>query len=129
MSRKSGERLADISRMLRKNMTREEKHLWYDFLKKLPLTVHRQKTMDNYIVDFYIPCVKLIIEIDGAQHYSEIGREKDALRDEHFARSGNMVLRFTNADVNRNFEGVCTRIIRHIRERGFGEDWTPFKDA
>ena len=128
MSRNSGERMSNISRMLRRNMTKEEKHLWYDFLKKLPLTVHRQMTMDNYIVDFYIPCVKLVIEVDGDQHYSDTGREEDALRDEHFARSGNMVLRFTNADVNSNFDGVCTCIISHIRERGLGEDWSPFKD-
>ena len=56
------------ARTLRKEMTRQERHLWYDFLKNLPQTVHRQKMIGNFIVDFYIPSCKLVIELDGAQH-------------------------------------------------------------
>ena len=120
--------MTGLSQVLRKNMTKKEKHLWYDFLKKIPLTVNRQKTLDNYIVDFFIAEVKLVIELDGSQHYSEVGRSRDERRDEHLARTGNLVLRYTNEEINRNFEGVCIDITRHIRERGMGVDWTPFKD-
>lgn len=56
------------ARTLRKEMTWPERHLWYDFLKNLLQTVHRQKMIGNFIVDFYIPSCKLVIELDGAQH-------------------------------------------------------------
>ena len=69
--------LKDNSQSLRKNMTPEEKHLWYDFLKLLPVTVNRQKSIGNYIVDFYIHSKKLVIEIDGIQHKSIEHKDKD----------------------------------------------------
>ena len=71
-----------LSRVLRNNMTDEEKHLWYDFLKKLPMAVKRQHPIENYIVDFYIPQAKLVIEIDGLQHENVENAKADAERDE-----------------------------------------------
>ena len=74
-------KLTGLSRVLRQNMTKEEKHLWYDFLKKLPQIVHRQKVIGNYIVDFYCAEAKLVIELDGTQH-----RTKEGMQDDFFAR-------------------------------------------
>ena len=74
--------LVKNAKELRKNMTKEEKHLWYDFLKIQPFTVNRQKIIGPYILDFYIGEVKLGIELDGSQHYEEKGQNADRLRDE-----------------------------------------------
>ena len=99
-------------------MTKEERHLWYDFLKGLPLNVDRQKVLGTYIVDFYIARAKLVIELDGSQHYEVEHQEKDALRDEYLNRLGLTVLRYTNTDVQRQFDAVCQDILRHIVEPG-----------
>ena len=108
------EKLTDISQVLRSNMTKEEKHLWYDFLKLLPITVNRQKVIGKYIADFYCAGAKIVIEIDGGQHYEEEARKKDQIRDAYFAEIGITVLRYTNLDIHRNFNGVCADIINHI---------------
>ena len=97
-------------------MTKEERHLWYDFLKQLPVTVHRQKVFGSYIVDFYIASRKIIIELDGSQHYEEANKQKDELRDAYFESMGCKVLRYSNADVNSRFSGVCEDIWEHIQE-------------
>ena len=99
---------------LRKNMTPEEKHLWYDFLKKLPIPVKRQKSIENYIVDFYIPDAKIVIEIDGSQHYEPENKAADIDRDKKLERWGITVLRYTNFDVSENFEAVAGEILRHV---------------
>ena len=91
-------------------MTPEEKRLWYDFLKKIPLTVNRQKVIGDYIADFYIGGKKIVIEIDGAQHYEEDAAEYDRKRDAYMKSLGITVLRYTNRDVNNNFTGVCRDI-------------------
>ena len=70
---KNNPNLTNLSQNLRKNMTKEEKHLWYDFLKNLPITVNRQKVIGNYIVDFYCAKANIAIELDGSQHYFEQG--------------------------------------------------------
>ena len=95
-------------------MTPEEKHLWYDFLKKLPVTVHRQKNIGNYIVDFYIPNARLVIEIDGIQHKEPDRLEADRQRDLDLKNLGNNVLRFSNFDVRMNFLFVCRDILQTI---------------
>ena len=95
-------------------MTNEEKHLWYDFLKHLPVTVNRQKVIGNYVVDFYCASAKIAIELDGSQHYEENGREKDRERDEYLQSLGIKVLRYSNYDFNRRFEGVCADIMKNI---------------
>ena len=95
-------------------MTKEERHLWYDFLKNLPLTVNRQKVMGKYIADFYCAKAKLIIELDGSQHYEQDAMISDAERDDYMESLGLTVLRYSNSDVNKNFEGVCLDIMKHI---------------
>ena len=109
-------KLSSNSRTLRKNMTKEERHLWYDFLKELPVTVHRQKVIGNYIVDFYIAQEKLAIELDGSQHYEDKGKEQDAVRDAYLSSLGVQVLRYSNLDVMRNFQGVCEDILNHFKK-------------
>ena len=106
--------LVKNAQILRKEMTREEKHLWYDFLKKLPLQVKRQKNIENYILDFYIPKVKIAIEIDGIQHTSEEGRKQDEIRDTVLNSYGITVLRFKNSDINSNFLSVTDEILKVI---------------
>ncbi|MBO5778196.1 MAG: endonuclease domain-containing protein [Clostridia bacterium] len=109
-------KLTAFSQILRKNMTPEEKHLWYNYLKKLPLTVHRQKVIDCYIVDFYIAGAKLVIELDGSQHFTAKGKASDSARDSHLHKLGLTVLRYSNADIAYRFESVCADIDKHIRK-------------
>ena len=81
MNEQYNAKLISNSQKLRKTMTKEERHLWYDCLKQLPVTVHRQKVLGDYIVDFYIASAKIIIELDGSQHYEQAHLEKDFVRD------------------------------------------------
>ena len=107
-------KLTPNARKLRKDMTKEERHLWYDCLKQLPVTVHRQKVLGRYIVDFYIASVKVVIELDGSQHYEESGRIKDEERDAYLRSIGCTILRYSNADINQRFRGVCEDICHHL---------------
>ena len=109
-------RMTSLSQVLRREMTKEERHLWYDFLKTLPQTIHRQKVVGRYIVDFYCAEAKLIIEIDGTQHYEEEGKSKDLERDSYLYSLGYTVVRYSNRDIHENFEGVCTDILNRILE-------------
>ena len=95
-------------------MTPEEKHLWYDFLKKLPITVNRQKNIGNYIVDFFISSKNTVIEIDGSQHELKENQEADKIRDKELFELGFKVLRYKNTDINKNFIEVCEDILRNI---------------
>ena len=95
-------------------MTKEERKLWYKFLKNLPVTVHRQKIIGNYIVDFYCAAAKLVIELDGSQHYEDEAQQKDRERDEYLASVGLTVLRYTNIEVNKQFEAVCLDIGKYV---------------
>ena len=97
-------------------MTKEERHLWYDFLKTYPVRFLRQKVIGNYIVDFYIASQKIVIELDGSQHYEEEHHERDLQRDAHLQQMGCLVLRYSNADVNQRFSGVCEDIWNHINK-------------
>ena len=106
--------LKDNSQSLRKNMTPEERHLWYDFLKLLPVTVNRQKSIGNYIVDFYIHSKKLVIEIDGIQHKSIEHKDKDITRDNYLSEFGIKVLRYDNKTVNDEFSFVCEDILKYL---------------
>lgn len=98
-------------------MTKQENHLWYDYLQKYPVKVYKQRIIENYIADFYCHKARLVIELDGSQHYTENGMSYDVKRTELFEKHGLYVLRFSNKDVNENFEGVCTMIDKTIRER------------
>ena len=108
-------RLRQNARILRRNMTKEERHLWYDFLKLLPHAVHRQKVIGPYIVDFYCAAAKLVIELDGGQHYAPSGKAADAQRDAYLRGLGLTVVRYSNLDIQQNFQGVCTDILLHIK--------------
>ncbi len=99
------------SQQLRKEMTPEERILWYRFLKKLPVTVNRQRVIGNYIVDFYCASAKLVIELDGLQHGEDSVAEYDRKRDKYLTDLGLRVIRFSNYDIRRNFRGVCQSIL------------------
>ena len=99
---------------LHREMTPQERHLWYDFLKNLPQTVQRQKMIGNFIVDFYFPSCKLVIELDGAQHTEPQTAEYDRQRTEFLQAQGCRVLRYDNHAVDTNFTGVCEDILRNI---------------
>ena len=105
------------ARSLRKNMTRQERKLWYDFLKTLPVTVKRQELIGQYIADFYIPSAKIAIELDGSQHFEEKGLAYDSERDRFFASRGVLALRYPNNELTQNFAGVCESILLHLEQR------------
>ena len=108
--------LGQNAKILRKNMTREERHLWYDYLRSLPVMVHRQKVIGRYIVDFYIASAGLVIELDGSQHYENDNMEKDAERTDYLKGYGLKVIRIPNNEVSRNFRGVCEHIDAAVRQ-------------
>lgn len=108
-------RLISRARELRKEMTRQERHLWYDFLAMYPVRFQRQKTIGCYIVDFYCHIAKLAVELDGSQHYSQASMEYDLRRSAVLKAQGIKVLRFTNLDIDRNFVEVC-EVIRQAVE-------------
>ena len=109
--------LLENAKSLRKNMTKQEKHLWYDFLRSYPIKIYKQRIIDNFIADFYCHKAKLVIELDGSQHYNEDGKAYDKQRTEILNRYGLTVLRFSNSDVDKNFDGVCFVIDKTIKER------------
>lgn len=91
-------------------MTKEESVLWYKFLKNYPVHFYKQRPIGKYIADFYCGKAKLVIELDGSQHYEDKGMESDAERDEYLKSIGIAVLRIPNNAVNQNFSGVCEYI-------------------
>ena len=109
--------LRQYARELRKNMTKEERHLWYDYLRDYPLRFLRQKVIDNYIADFYCHQARLVIELDGSQHFEPENQMKDAIRTDRIAARGLLVLRIPNNAVNHNFRGVCEYIDAVVRKR------------
>lgn len=116
MQRKHNPKLTSNARTLRKNMTKEERHLWYDYLKNYSVRFLRQKVIDNYVVDFYCHDAKLIIELDGSQHYEEKGLLKDKIRTERLEERNLTVIRIPNIEVNKNFRGVCEYIDITVKE-------------
>ena len=114
MSYSYNEKNVQIAQILRKRMTDEEKKLWYHFLKALPVNVHRQKNIGEYIVDFYIAEKQIVIELDGSQHYTPVNRKKDSIRDEYLRSLGITVLRYSNNTVNNSFYTVCHSILKHL---------------
>lgn len=117
MTRKHNSKLTNIAKTLRKNMTKEEKHLWYDFLKSYPVRFLRQKVIDDYVVDFYCHKAQLIIEIDGSQHYEDEGLQKDKIRTEVLEHRNLSVIRIPNNEINSNFTGVCEYIDHLVNEK------------
>ena len=99
------------------NMTREERHLWYDFLNTYPVKFTRQKIIGNYIVDFYCSKAKLVVELDGSQHYEEENLEYDCVRSKFLSQYGLTVIRILNRDINDKFKDVCVYIDKIVKER------------
>ena len=109
--------LSDRAKDLRKNMTKQEKHLWYDFLSKHEVRWYKQRIIDNYIVDFYCSRAKLVIELDGSQHYTKDGIEYDNERTNVLREYGIEVIRFSNNEIDTCFDGVCLKIEEIVKKR------------
>ncbi|BDU50722.1 endonuclease domain-containing protein [Haliovirga abyssi] len=110
-------KLISIAKKLRKEMTQQEKHLWYDFLRHYPIKIYKQKVIDNFIVDFYCYKAKLVIEVDGSQHYTEDGIEYDKARTKVLNSYNLEVVRFSNYEVENRFEEVCESIDEIIKSK------------
>jgi len=102
---------------LRRNMTKEERHLWYDFLKNYTVQFNRQKVIGNYIVDFYCHKARLIIELDGSQHFDTTQLVYDHQRTDYLRSLGLIVLRIPNNEIHDNFPGVCEFIDHEVKTR------------
>ncbi len=122
LSLKYNNKLISCAKELRNNMTKQEKHLWYDFLSRYPVRFQRQKAIDHYIADFYCHKAKLVVELDGSQHYTEEGLKYDDNRSDVLRRYDLEVIRFSNTDVDRNFVGVCEAIEKKVKQRMEKED-------
>ena len=105
------------AKALRKAMTHWERKLWYEFLRDYPVRFKRQFALDNYIVDFYCDKAKMVIEIDGSQHYEKEAMEYDQKRTEYLESLNICVIRFTNTDISRQFRYVCDAVDKEIRQR------------
>ena len=117
MDRKHNKTLVPNARELRKNMTKEERHLWYDFLRDHAVRFTRQKVLGRYIVDFYSAEAKMVIELDGSQHFEEKGQRYDTARDAYLESYGLTIIRVPNSEINDNFDGVCEYLNREIEAR------------
>ena len=105
------------SQDLRKNQTKEERHLWHDFLKTYPVQFRRQYPIGCYYVDFYCYRAKLIVELDGSQHCETENILYDQNRSAYLVSQGFKVLRFSNLDIWKNFKGICEAIDTEVRIR------------
>lgn len=118
MSLPYNHKLIPNAKELRKNATPQEQHLWYDFLSSYPVRFQRQKTIDRFIVDFYCHAAKLVVEIDGSQHYTEDGMAYDEERSLILTQKYELtVIRFSNRDVDKHFKDVCETIHHAVREK------------
>ena len=116
MEYKHNTQLVKYAKELRKNMTKEEKHLWYDYLRKYPIRFIRQKIIGKYIADFYCAEAQIVVELDGSQHYEEVGQIKDKSRTKFLESYGIRVVRIPNNEINSNFEGVCQYIDSVVKQ-------------
>ena len=111
------QKLTKLSQTLRKNMTKEETLLWYKFLCRYPFRFRRQYVIGDYITDFYCHKAKLVVELDGSQHYDEENKVKETERTEFLLAHGLQILRYSNLDVIRNFQSVCEEIDMTAKKR------------
>ena len=116
MEYKHNPSLVSNAKQLRKNMTKEERHLWYDFLRDYPIRFQRQKVLGKYIVDFYCAKANLIVELDGSQHYEPAEALRDQERTEYLQQYGITVIRIPNNEVMKNFLGVCESIDSFVKQ-------------
>ncbi len=117
MEIKKNNNLLENARELRREMTPQERKLWYCFLRKYPVKIYKQRIIESFIVDFYCASAKLVIEIDGSQHYTDPGKNYDEKRSKIIEKYDLNVIRFSNYDINVNFDAVCELIDKTIRER------------
>lgn len=110
-------KLLDNAKRLRKEMTPQERRLWYQFLRSYPVKVYKQRIIGEYIVDFYCAPAKLVIEIDGSQHFEDKGIVYDQKRTRYLESLGLLVVRYSNGDINRYFQEVCASIHHNIQKR------------
>jgi len=104
-----------LARNLRKNATPQENQLWYAYLSKYPVRFQRQKAIGEFIADFYCHKAKLVVEIDGSQHFTDAGLVADAFRTEKLEGYGLKIIRLTNQDIKDNFRGVCEYIDNTVK--------------
>ena len=116
MERKHNKKNVFFAKQLRKNMTKEERHLWYDYLRTYPVKFLRQKTIGRYIVDFYCAEAQIVVELDGSQHFNEKNRMADEERTAYLQEYGITVLRIPNNEIFRNFRSVCEYIDGAVRQ-------------
>lgn len=106
--------LIPYAKELRKKATKQENHLWYDFLRTFPVKFQRQRPISGFIVDFYCAAAHLVIELDGSQHYTEDGKAYDMERSAILEEYGLTVLRYSNHDIDRRFSDICEDIRTHV---------------
>ena len=104
-------KLKNYARELRSNATKEENTLWYQYLRNYPVRFRRQCPMGQYIVDFYCAKARLVIELDGSQHYETDGIVNDAVRTSYLESLGLKVLRFSNKQINRNYAVFASKLM------------------
>ena len=114
---KHNSKLTKCAQELRRNMTKEERRLWYEYLNRYPYRFRRQLAVGNFVLDFYCAAAKLAIELDGSQHFQPQGLARDAERTAFLEANGIYVLRFSNTDVMRNLKGVCDQIDLTVKSR------------
>ena len=116
MQQKYNKQLVPLAKQLRKEMTKEERHLWYDFLRTYPARFTPQKVLGKFIADFYCAEAKIVIELDGSQHYEEDNMAKDAARTAFLENYGLKIVRIPNNEISNNFRGVCEYIDIAVRQ-------------
>ena len=109
--------LTSKAQELRRNMTKEERRLWYEYLRNYPYRFRRQVAFGHYILDFYCAAARLAVELDGSQHFDPEGMQRDQDRTAFLERNGICVIRFSNADVLQNLRGVCQSIDLAVESR------------
>ena len=116
MQRKHNKQLVPLAKHLRKNMTKEERYFWCDFLRNHPVRFSRQKILGKYIADFYSAEANLVIEIDGSQHYEDSVIMQDVERTAFIEAYGLKVIRIPNNEISKNFRGVCEYIDTEVKQ-------------
>ena len=114
---KKNNQLLDRAKELRREMTPQERKLWYCFLRRYPVKIYKQRIIDSFIADFYCASARLVIEVDGSQHYTEDGMAYDTARTKCLEKYDSKVIRFSNREIDRKFQAVCNEIDKNIQER------------
>ena len=114
---KKNNKLLQNAKDLRKNMTKQEKRLWYDFLRHYAIKFYKQRIIDDFIADFYCHKARLVIEIDGSHHFDDKGKIYDRERTKIIGHYGIIVIRFSNREVDEDFETVCCKIDKIVKSR------------